>query len=837
MKTKMKTSLLFVASVVFAVCLSLLCVLGFRAPAYTVSANSASSLKMENGAQVRLVANDPGLRFTASISTEEYEAVKAQGGTFGMFILPNVYNVENEISEATAFGDSAVYCWDSAVAGKTQIIHCSTDNLTQTSTDGATTYFACAITNIKTANYNVDFFARAYYEVNGERTWADANDTNVRSVSYVAQKVLGYENAGIYEPSATGKTALLEYVTQFVQAEVDSEGNATGEVKLYVADLAELPYVYVDGVEVEDVEFDDEKVLTLNGISRDRHTLTVEYDDGSTWDIPFVYADYVLRTTDDVANWINTKVSTGFNVLGYTVVANDITYDRTSALAGRSGTLSGTTFDGYGHSLIGFNVSNFGLLGTTAGSTTVKDLAMVNVTVSGFSGLVGTCGGKIENVFVSGAGAASYGLLAMDVATDATLSATISNCVVIDTKPAAFSFGRTYDTRKATTANNNLVITNGLAVKNMTSSTEGFDTARVNGENNVKLAPTATPEQKVAAFANFASGNWSFNTKTGELKLMGNTVYITEVPEIPVEINGTKDAQFITVSDEGVKLAFTAASIESVKVDGKKVNATFSNNQISLGQLATGRYTATVVVSETEAWEIPFVVADVVLRNTDDVINWITARNSYTSTDPSRYIVVANDITYDKASWFAGAGTNYMYNVTFDGYGHALRNFWLGNGWGIFGSMSSTCVLQDLALVDFKTSTFSGIYSGGTPTIKNVFISGTSAGYGFLGMDLTGTVSGCVVIDKNAAPSGYMLGRTEGNKATDNVVVTDGIAFSVSGAEAIDTLDASNVKLGTADTNGLVAALKALAAKDNSWTFDEATNTLYLMGNAVYTVA
>ena len=470
----MKSVLLTVIGFVFALCLAVVCGLGFK-PAYTVSANTDSSLKMEDGAQVRLVANNPGLRFTASISTEEYEAVKAASGTFGMFILPNAYRTSvGEINEATAFGDSAVYCWDSAVDGKTQIIHCSTDNLTQTSTDGNTTYFACAITNIKVENYEGDFFARAYYEVNGERTWADANETNVRSVSYVAQKVLGYEKAGTYTPSATGKTALLEYVTQF--EEVDAES-------FYVADFTDGSTLTVNDTAYTSA--DDMFAALTTG----RHTVIVTHSDGSTWDIPFVYADYVIRNSEDLLGLVDYYVDNDTNTTTtavtlsnkYIVVANDVTCAAGDTLTHSvlGTTLFGSTFDGYGHAIKNLTIGNNrrGLLGALD-ATTVKDFALVNVTVtatnSPSSGLCGNvqANSKLENVFVSGAvtkAGTQRHLFAQEI------KGAVENCIVVDTSYNDLKVVLGNAAKKAVlgtmpTANTDATLTNVIVKTHISSS-------------------------------------------------------------------------------------------------------------------------------------------------------------------------------------------------------------------------------------------------------------------------------------------------------------------------------------------------------------------------------
>ena len=559
MKTKMKSVLLTAIGFVFALCLAVVCGLGFK-PAYTVSANTASTIKMEDGAQVRLVANDPGLRFTASISTEEYEAVKAQGATFGMFILPNVYNTANAISEDTAFGANAVYCWGEAVEGKTQIIHCSTDNLTQTSADGETVYFACALTNIKPTNYEIQFYATVYYEVNGVRTWAEANETNVRSVSYVAQKVLGYENAGTYAPTAAAKAVLVNYATQFVKV-----GESAGEVMLCVADVENFPTVYVDGEEVEQDLISETEVL-LYDVVKGRHTATVEFEDGTTWDVPFVYADYVLRTEADINAWIEflaTQKNIATDNGKYVVVANDIVCSGVALTADTaSGTVMGTTFDGYGHEISNFKLGKtYGFMGkTVASNCVVKDIAFDCLQHGGIAGFFGsTATGTFENVYIKSKGqyAGNSASGRSTLLSGNIKSATIKNCVIFDgtrehKKPATYDqYGMyagalgyldptTEDQIKE--LSNVVVITTGIVIssnnkyasvdandvaygKDLYNSATGYEYATT--VEDFSVVGTTDSTAQAAALKAFAtnSESWTFDETTNTLYLLGNAVY------------------------------------------------------------------------------------------------------------------------------------------------------------------------------------------------------------------------------------------------------------------------------------------------------------------------
>ena len=561
MKMKIKSRLLFVASLLFTLFLSVLCGLGFIKPTFKVSANNAT-FEMVSGASVRLVADDPGIRFMASISKDEYDAVKNANGTFGMFILPNSYRETAEINEANAFGDNATYCWGSAVDGKTQIVQCTATELTQTSADGNTYYFVCALTNIKPQNYELDFFARAYYEVNGVRTWADLNEENVRSISYVAQKALGDVN---YTPTEAGQKALVEYVTQFVEV-----GETEGEVTLSIADIEEYPTILVDGEEAEQELI--ETGVILSGISKGRHTATVEFDDGTTWDIPFVYADYVLRTEADINEWIDFVASQTSGITTengkYVVVANNIVCGGDKLHADTTGgTVMGTTFDGYGHAITNFKTgdSSYGFMGKTmASNSVVKDIILECLeNRSKTAGLFGTAStGTFENVYIymkkhqrSGNSTAGQAY----VLSGNINKATIKNCVVYDnSRDYNATATSNYDTygmyagalgwlnpTKETQINelsNVVVITTGHVIssygnhaatdvnsvaygKDLYKSATGYQYAATSA--NVSAVSTKDSTAQIAALKAFAtnSENWTFDETTNTLYLLGNAVY------------------------------------------------------------------------------------------------------------------------------------------------------------------------------------------------------------------------------------------------------------------------------------------------------------------------
>ena len=595
MKRNLKTSLLLICSFVLTLCLSVFCGLKIGEQKTVVSANTSTTLQMQNGAQVRL-SSPTGLRFTAQISASEYQTITSENGTFGMFILPNAYRTTyGEINEDNAFGANAKYCWNGATSGKKQIVHCTTEELTQASESGNTYYFACSLTNIYEENYETDFFARAYYEIDGVRTWAALNETNVRSVSYVAQKVLGYESTGEYTPTENQKAALVEYVTQFEEV---------GLASLYVADFTDGSTLTVNGTAYTSMDG------MFDSLTTGRHTATVTHSDGSTWEIPFVYADYVLETCTDLIDWIETrKVSAMENT--YTVVARDIYVGGSTNGVGSSYTYTNAVFDGYGHSIIDLTiVYNYGLLGRISASA-IRDLALVGVTTKGYTALCGSTknSSTIQNVFVSGQNTSvNGGTLFADLI---YYNCAVSDCIVIDysnqggaAKNGALGYTKLDVTEHSSyrySISNTIAVTDGWALSYEGSASENDIEANASCTNCVKLAHNDT-ENLYSALQTLAEkdNSWNFDETTNRLYLCGNYIPVIE-KETVEKVEYTDGVHDYTATETENYLVQNGATEYSVVIpQGADGFTTFAKDElVFFFKEATGIELS--VISETSA--------------------------------------------------------------------------------------------------------------------------------------------------------------------------------------------------------------------------------------------
>lgn len=406
------------------------------------------------------------------------------------------------------------------------------------------------------------------------------------------------------------------------------------------------------------------------------------------------------------------------------------------------------------------------------------------------------------------------------------------------------------------------VVFNGQVYNDATLDYEVSDTSVGTVENGV-FAPLAVGETMVTITASWYGVESELLSKT----------FTVKVEEVFVMQEVTLSAQFIEVITEGENAGTVTLDtsemedeVKSVSVDGANVgtSATFAYS-------ATGRHTA-VVETESARYTVPFVVADYVIRDYDDVLGLV---NYYTENDEdttdtntkmyNKYIVLANDVTCTTVKFKHTIANTYLCESTFDGYGHTIYDLPIASGrWGLLGNLAGTTV-KDFALVNLMVqnsgNSSTGLCGGvdAFSKLQNIFISGIVSKSGtntyLMAALIQGTIENCVVIDnsyaeksvtlnaKQAAVVGRMRTTDTTGKLTDVVVCTGGTALADNATAGVEVMDNNDTrvtdctKVGLNDSADLIAALTALAAKDNNFTFDTATNTLYLCGNVVYTVS
>lgn len=293
---------------------------------------------------------------------------------------------------------------------------------------------------------------------------------------------------------------------------------------------------------------------------------------------------------------------------------------------------------------------------------------------------------------------------------------------------------------------------------------------------------------------------------------------------------------------------------------------TLEINVSALGDLALGRYRLQIAeeydTTKSYLYEMPFAVATYVVNDLDTLKTFMSKVGSGTvwgssSTVPTYFALAAN-INCSEAGAIPTVAKTFQ--GIFDGMGYAITNMTIGaGGRGMFGNtIGITGKVFDLALVDVTVTT--GQYGGALCGImqgsaENVFISGTNKNTTQVSMVCNtyrnATLKNCVVIDKsnlgNVAKRYSSLCGIETTKYPEPIfenviVVTDG--YSIHAAGKIDGFEGTypNITANYAgvtqikheNVNLLFNSLKALNGIA-SWTFDETTGKLALLGNTVYT--
>ena len=202
---------------------------------------------MEEGAAVRVTDKDVnGLRFTAEMSENTYNALQASDAKYGMVIVPRDYITEGyELTANNLFGVNAKYSEDAQVGAEQSVrrmLHLK--NLTPNNYDSDSNYeIRGAITDILTSNITREFVGIAYAEVDGTYMLAsyygDDQENNARSIYYVAQKAIdANDNASALQEkyidkfaehvSEAGKTYNRTYTVNYIttvngKSEVETE--------------------------------------------------------------------------------------------------------------------------------------------------------------------------------------------------------------------------------------------------------------------------------------------------------------------------------------------------------------------------------------------------------------------------------------------------------------------------------------------------------------------------------------------------------------------------------------------------------------------------------------
>ena len=286
-----------------------------------------------------------------------------------------------------------------------------------------------------------------------------------------------------------------------------AEINAKNTVSLSVDCVVDS--LQIDGVMTKFTQ--TENVITFTYSATGEHVATVKTSDYKAYNIPFVLANHLISTVED----LSLKDIVTSSTQQYYIAVTPATVDFNG------------TLNGFGYTIKNAS-ANMALFTTKNCFANVKNVVLMNVTLTNVrtNGVFGgTVKGKIENCFVSGSLSATTqaGLLGHTLE-----GASVENCIVIDinglngtvnTKNLS-ALGGLDDVATAQNLSNILCVTNGIALWDKTAQGEYNCLAIKKLSGNSVNSLTA---EALKAFA--GKGEWTFDETSGELKLCGNTVY------------------------------------------------------------------------------------------------------------------------------------------------------------------------------------------------------------------------------------------------------------------------------------------------------------------------
>ncbi len=217
----------------------------------------------EQGASVR-VSDPTGLRFQATIPTEQYESLKEEYSvvTYGMFIVPASMHETTPVTEESVFGATATYTYrgdTTDTTGKTYIVNLTNSELPdhKDAAGNATgkKVFNGVIANINTNNYLLEFIGIPYLKAtlaNGTVDYRFVEKTDERSVVYVAQRAQeegAADDAGViadFVNSSTAKEA--SYTVNHVLGDTTVTETLTGGINTSVTPTAKTDGEFADAV-------------------------------------------------------------------------------------------------------------------------------------------------------------------------------------------------------------------------------------------------------------------------------------------------------------------------------------------------------------------------------------------------------------------------------------------------------------------------------------------------------------------------------------------------------------------------------------------------------------
>ena len=215
----------------FSCIAALLCVTTLGASLNITPTKAAGELTyntfvMEKGAALRLKEGSNGMRFTAEISQDEYDALNAAGAKFGVLIVAKDLLKTTPLTPETVFGANPAFYFtnetETPVSGKIAMLHVSSPSCQNIDAD-SNIEIGGAIANILVDNFTRSFIGVAYVAI-------PAIDEQTGESTYT------YHFAPYYEGKVENNTRCMYYIAQ----RSIENGDAVSELKqLYIDPFAQ----------------------------------------------------------------------------------------------------------------------------------------------------------------------------------------------------------------------------------------------------------------------------------------------------------------------------------------------------------------------------------------------------------------------------------------------------------------------------------------------------------------------------------------------------------------------------------------------------------------------
>lgn len=361
-----------------------------------------------------------------------------------------------------------------------------------------------------------------------------------------------------------------------------------------------------------------------------------------------------------------------------------------------------------------------------------------------------------------------------------------------------------------------------------------------------------------AVGAKFTIVATAFNGETQELEFTIVAPEVVDLTATNIDVDLSKGAAFtLDFSDK-------EGSVLNVSTDYGALGYTFADDTLSIEKAqfasACGVQTLQVVTSANKIYKFTVTVATYIISDAAGLNEWQSKQTETVAGNLTYngYIVLDADIDFAGAA-YAGTWINKTYFIgTFDGRGHTISNI-IFNGRALVGDFLGGTV-KNLAL---KNVTVQGSVAAicirpiTNGLVENVFVSGKCTS------DLSGlicayssnsawakafTIRNCVVVAEQeftGRQGGFVVaysspGALECTPNLENCVLIGsavGVGVwdaSTNGAGAHITADTS-ISVYADDAAWTAGAPSSVTGLGPAWSYDAATKTLKLLGNAVYT--